>query len=700
MKSLPSLTRDELDDLGFGSLGVDEVEHCTFSLPDGVTLAMRVWGPRGSLGGLEGTTRQLVAGPEGEQGAKYPTVLEYLPYRKADWTSSRDHRRHPWLASHGYVVVRADMRGAGDSGGRYHDEYTLEEQQDAISLIEWISKQIWSNEKVGMYGKSWGGFNGLQVAFHQPPALAAIISLFSTDNRFTDDIHWKGGCILGGGMLSWAATMFCWDARPPHPRYNAKWKEVWQDRVEHAGECLVKTWLEHPTYDSYWRHGSVIEDINKVNIPVLSIGGWHDGYTNANLRMSSSLPSCRAIIGPWSHNWPDEAVPGPNINFMGECLGWWDQHLKGQEMGVMDKPKVRWFLCQGTMPPAPSVKCWPGQWFEGDEIEGKEKMVLNLSNNHLLTCDTKNSSTGMDPVSVSFSGNAGLFCGEWLSFGAPDLPADQRFCSLFQNCWTSSPLVKNQKIFGCPIVDLEVSVDAEQGQVYAALCHLQKGGGARLLSYGLINLAAETPERRLVPGRKYKIKLQLDTIGYEIPAGEKLQLMISPGSWPTSWPSPTPTTITITQGHLTLPIFTGGKEAIMDPQPKLGPPIQIEIRREETFDRKVEIGLSDNSRTLTTRSDSGIKYYPGVDTEVDEVDEDKYIIKGDDPTTAMAVSSRTSKITYQARSGSPIETSTATVSWMTCDQNSFYLTNTLTTKLDGKDFFTRTWNETVPRNGV
>ena len=72
------------------------------------------------------------------------------------------------------------MRGSGDSEGLYFDEYEVQEQQDAIEIIDWISKQTWSNGNVGMYGKSWGGFNGLQVAFHQPKPLKAVISLYST----------------------------------------------------------------------------------------------------------------------------------------------------------------------------------------------------------------------------------------------------------------------------------------------------------------------------------------------------------------------------------------------------------------------------------------------------------------------------------------------------------------------------------------
>ena len=65
----------------------------------------------------------------------YPTVLEYLPYRKSDYTAPRDHLRHPWLCSHGYVVIRADMRGSGDSTGLYFDEYALQEQDDCVEII-------------------------------------------------------------------------------------------------------------------------------------------------------------------------------------------------------------------------------------------------------------------------------------------------------------------------------------------------------------------------------------------------------------------------------------------------------------------------------------------------------------------------------------------------------------------------------------
>ena len=631
---LSGLKPEELEELGFGLLGVEEVIHCLVPLSDGCHLALRVWGPVGSLGAL-GVVRVLVSGEPGEAGTRYPAVLEYLPYRKADWTSCRDHKRHPWLASHGYVVVRADLRGSGDSEGEYYDEYLKQEQDDACELIGWITSQSWSSGKVGMYGKSWGGFNGLQVASRQPHGLAAVISLYSTDDRFEEDIHWKGGCVLGGGMLSWAATMFCWDARPPQPQYKPDWTVAWRERLEKAGQCVVNQWLLHQTKDSYWQHGSVGLSPETVKIPVLAIGGWHDGYTRPALRMAQTLPHCKAIVGPWSHNWPDEAVPGPNIGFMDECLGWWDEHLKGQSGCPVSK--VRWFQCLGVEKPGPSVQEWQGQWQQGDHSSGVLSLSYSMGCKGLLELGPSRSL--VKPVKITFSGEAGLACGEWLSFGAPDLPGDHRRVSPFQACWTSSEMAQDTHIFGEVAVMLDCRVDRQVAQVYCGLCHVFPDGASRLITYGLLNLNRLEPSGLLTPGHLYSVQLQLDPIGYTLPRHHRLQVMVSPGSWPTSWPSPLPVCLTVEGGQITVPTLDK-----MDSQPpssmfqhaapRMGPAKRIQQLRPATFDRVVKYGLSDQKREIKVTTDGGNTYYPDVDTEMDEVNTDTYSILGDDPISA------------------------------------------------------------------
>ena len=83
-------------------------------------------------------------------------------------------------------------------------------------VIAWLSRQSWCNGRVGMMGKSWGGFNALQTAALRPPALQAIITVCSTDDRYADDIHYMGGALLNDNLW-WGAIMLAYQARPADP---------------------------------------------------------------------------------------------------------------------------------------------------------------------------------------------------------------------------------------------------------------------------------------------------------------------------------------------------------------------------------------------------------------------------------------------------------------------------------------------------
>ena len=71
------------------------------------------------------------------------------------------------------------------------------------------------------------------------------------------------------------------------------WKATWKNRLEKAGQAWTKKWTEHQTYDDYWKHGCICEDYDRIKIPILAIGGWHDMYSNAVFRMVEKMPNCR-----------------------------------------------------------------------------------------------------------------------------------------------------------------------------------------------------------------------------------------------------------------------------------------------------------------------------------------------------------------------------------------------------------------------
>jgi len=320
------------------------IRHEWIPMPDGCRLAARIWLP------------------EEAERAPVPAILEYVPYRKNDGLALRDAPIHHYFAGHGYASVRVDIRGSGDSDGILADEYLPLEQEDGVEVIRWLGSRPWCSGSVGIIGKSWGGFNGLQIAAHHPPELKAVISVASTDDRYADDVHYMGGCVLAWAMLPWSSTMLAYNGLPPDPAVvGPDWRATWRQRLEQTPP-YVNAWLAHQRRDEFWRQGSVCEDYAAIRCPVYMVGGWTDSYRNAILRFLEAYPGpCKGLIGPWGHDYPEDGAPGPAIGFLQEAVRWWDRWLKGVDNGVMDEPKLRAWMPEAHRP-ASGYLTHPGRW--------------------------------------------------------------------------------------------------------------------------------------------------------------------------------------------------------------------------------------------------------------------------------------------------------------------------------------------------
>ena len=308
---------------------------------DGTKLAARIWLPRTA------------------HDTPVPVVLEYLPYRRRDGTLPRDELHHAWFARNGYAGVRVDIRGNGDSDGIMEDEYTATELDDGVQVIDWLARQDWCSGAVGMIGISWGGFNGLQLAGLAPEPLKAAVTICFTDDRYADDIHYMGGCMLTEN-IGWSSQMLSYSSRPPDPMIvGDRWREMWRDRLERQ-PLHLETWLRHQRRDAYWRHGSVCENWGAVKAAILAVGGWADAYSNAVPRTLAGMQApARGLVGPWAHRYPNAAYPEPRIGFLAECKQWFDHWLKGEETGVADIPAYRFFIMD-SMPPRAASTPVPG----------------------------------------------------------------------------------------------------------------------------------------------------------------------------------------------------------------------------------------------------------------------------------------------------------------------------------------------------
>ena len=521
--------------------------------------------------------------PEGAEKHPVPALLEYLPYRKRDMTRPGDEPKHAWFAGHGYASVRVDMQGAGDSFGVMRDEYAAQELNNGKEVIAWLARQPWCTGKVGMFGISWGGFNSLQVAALRPPALKAIITSCSTDDRYASDMHYAGGCLLNDN-LDWGTTFFSILALPGDPEIMGKeWRKNWLERLDGIS-CPVELWMHHQLRDDYWKHGSVNENYRDIECAVFAVGGWLDGYTNAIPRLLKNLKVPRlGLIGPHAHQWgQSERAPGPAIGFLQEALRWWDYWLKDIETGIMKEPMLRAYM-QDDIPAKPWYAECPGRWVAEKSWPSKRIRTKTFR----LNPDGLGTAKGKDVPRVSVSPQTlGMAGGEWCPYGTggegPEFPGDQRFDDGASICFDSEPLDETVEILGAPVVTLDLCVDKPWAFVAVRLNDVKPDGSVARATYGVLNLTHRNGHARvaaLQPGRRYKIEVQLNDTAYAFRAGHRIRVSVSTTYWPMIWPSPEPVELTLHTGSSTLALpvrpIAGGPKLKPFEEPEEAAPMPV-----------------------------------------------------------------------------------------------------------------------------
>ncbi|MFD0774089.1 CocE/NonD family hydrolase [Streptomonospora algeriensis] len=652
-------------------------------LSDGTRLAARIWRPDSSE-------------------EPVPAILEFIPYRQRDLTAQRDSTIHPYLAGHGYACARVDLRGSGDSEGALEDEYLEQELRDAEEVLAWLAAQPWCSGTTGMMGISWGGFNALQVAARRPESLGAIVTLCSTDDRYADDVHYMGGCLLGDN-LSWASTMFAYTSCPPDPAVvGDRWREMWQERLSHSGLWL-DTWLRHQLRDDYWRHGSVCEDLSDIEVPVMAVSGWADGYSNAVFRLMEGLSVPRlGLIGPWSHKYPHLGVPGPAIGFLQQCVRWWDRWLKGVENDVMDEPMVRTWM-QESVPPSTSYEERPGRWV-GEPRWPSPRIDRRT---HPLAKDritAPGSEVDSDSASVESPLTVGQYAGKWCSYNAPpDLPYDQREDDGGSLVFDSDKLTERLEILGAPAVNLEFTVDRPTAMVCVRLSDVAPDGRATRVTYGLLNLTHSEDHSQaqdLVPGKRYRASVPMNGVAQAFPPGHRLRVSVSTSYWPLAWPPPEPVLLTVLlegESTLVLPVRPTDSSDQVAPQPfgeaEGTPPLESTRLVPDEHQWKVERDLVDYESSLKVVKDLGMVRFEDIDLDVSRRADEVYTVRNNDFTSPKGTTEWRMRF---KRGGWDVETVTTTE--LTSTPEAFHLNATLDAYENGDRVTARTWNTVIPRN--
>ena len=668
---------------------VDDIENIWIILSDGVRLAARLWLPR--------------APP-----APVPAILEYIPYRKRDFMRRRDESMHRWFAGHGYAALRVDMRGSGESDGILHDEYLAQEQDDALEVIEWITRQPWCSGPVGMMGKSWGAYNSLQVAARRPPALKAIIAVMGTDDRYAECIHYSGGCLLNDNFW-WGCVMQVFNARPPDPQIvGNRWRDMWLERLE-AETFWPELWLQHQSLDDYWKHGSVCFDYAAIACPTWFWGGWADLYRDTPLRLAEHLSVPRRVtVGPWAHLYPHEALPGPAVGFLQEALRWWDHWLKDIDNGVMREAPLNFYMMD-AVEPLPYHPERPGRWvaehcWPSGSVMPRAYTVTTAGLRESADLDW--SSEEM-PLAVASPQSTGLASGDWGSFGNPgDIPGDQSADSFGSLELDTAPLGARLEILGNTRAVLDVAADRPNAFVAVRLIDVAPNGVANSVARGFLNLthrdSREAPAP-LVPGQRYRVNVQLTGTAYAFPPGHRIRLAVSSAYWPILWPSPAPVALTVTTGasQLLLPVRTAEAAttaSVLMPEPISAAPSPATVLRQGRVERSVTTDPATGEVSHRLYVDGGVfgdwgKFkLDAIELDMGHVFERIYRIHPDRPNSARVSMTQTYEMgrgDWQIRVNAGAE--------MTSTHDTFELTAWLDALEGSATVCRREWRSSIPR---
>ena len=653
-------------------------------MSDGCRLAARVWMP------------------EGAEHDPRPAVLEYIPYRKNDATAGRDAQIHPYFAARGYAALRVDIRGSGDSEGVLTGEYLPQELEDAVEVMAWLEQQPWCSGRVGMIGKSWGGFNGLQVAALRPPQLQAVISVCSTDDRYATDVHYIGGCVLASDMLSWASTMLAFNARPPDPAVaGPEWREQWLKRLEQTPH-FIEQWLAHQRRDAFWQQGSVCEDFSAIQCPVFMVGGWADAYADAVLRVLAGCSGPRkGLIGPWSHNYPHDAVPGPSIGFLQECVRWWRQWLDGQDTGIMDEPMLRVWL-QDAVEPGSFHPVRPGGWVAEPTWPPPRLETRRLFLNQTGLAEAPEPEAER---SVAATEESGSDAGSWIGWGRPtDDPSDQRREDSLALAFDSEPLSEGFDILGVPAVKLTIAADRPRAFVCVRLCDVDATGRSQLVSRGVLNLTHRrdhTVPIDAVPGARETVRVELKAVAHRFQAGRRLRVAVTPAYWPWVWPSPEQVKLTVTCGEASVLELPVRRPRVQDAElpafepPECGPSPDSSPLPAAPSGRRIEVELTTGRREIVSNFDFFGARRLADGLEYREAAQDRFVVVPGDPLSAQAHSHWQIEIGRGAW-----QTRVETRSSMTATADAFLVTNQLDAFEGDRRVFSAARSTTFDRDGV
>jgi putative CocE/NonD family hydrolase len=544
----------------------------------------------------------------------------------------------------------------------------------------------------------------LQVAALRPPHLKAIVPLYATDDRYTDDCHYD----RGGNMRmyydvgTYGGWMIAMDALPPMPELaGSKWAEMWKERLEKNQPYLLE-WMKHQVDVPYWRNGSLRPGYDRIQVPVFLIGGWHDGYVNAMLRMYTQLKAPRKLlIGPWVHTAPHASIPGPRIDWINEASRFFAHWLRNENTGIMEEPPVSFYMQEAAKPDR-RADIIPGAWRSDSNFPppSASEIVFYLQEGGQLARSQSARQQQREFDELEYKSTVGLSNAYW-SAGSIRyyLADDQRADEAYSLVYTSPAFEQETHLLGWPQVILHASSTAKVAAFVAKLSVVAPDGQSTLITDGALNgtrRSSLTNPEAMQPGEIYELKIPMAPSGWTVRPGQRVRLAISSADFPNLWPTPYKATNRVYRGgaHLSRVVLPVVPKSAIAPAEFLPPPSLRSVVTSGggvTPMQQVIYDQMTNAATVVFRS-GGTTVLDQQLGSVQSEGQFRCSASADDPAKASIVG--THKIGFRREDGIIEVTAESSIR---STENDFHISINLNVTRNGLPFFQKQWLVTEPR---
>jgi putative CocE/NonD family hydrolase len=509
--------------------------------------------------------------PEADSAPR-PVLLERTPYDKRYYLTSGMPLDPLRAVESGYVVVIQDVRGRFASDGDFYS--FVNEADDGYDTVEWCAAQAWCDGKVGMYGSSYMAATTWQAAVARPPHLTAIVPSQASSDYY-EARSYRGGVPELGSLLTTAFLALGPGSVGRLPiadeerrRLLKELRSLVDDLEDTASRWplselfaswpegflpYLRDWLEHRTYDDYWKAISLEHRYHELEVPVLHLTSWFDSFLDGTLRnfegvSRDSTMTQRLIVGPWTHHVPMAALLGSArvgdmncglgsmLDFDAVQLSWFDRWLKEIEEPRASAP-IRFFVMGANR--WRDATSWPP-----GEVQPARLYLDSGGNANTLGGDgvlraAPASSIGSDSYAFDPTNPVPTLGGGHVMITTSHPPGsfDQRSVEERPDVlvYTTAPLAGDLEIAGYVDAILNIVSSAPDTDFTVKLVDVHASGEAMNVCDGICRLSMRDTHERpssYIPGTAVALTVRASATAYLFRRGHSIRLEVSSSNFP------------------------------------------------------------------------------------------------------------------------------------------------------------------------